>query len=114
MNVEVGISKNLEPAFHEAMRNIYKRANAEYHYNATRFLQLVTDQGGLRAAQILLKPGSVSDGLMRLWKESRLDISMEALVQQEPWRRLFTTEELSIAYKRLLDLGYVVEWPRDV
>jgi hypothetical protein len=103
------MSKNLEPAFHAAMVGIYEMAKAECYYNATRFLQLVNEHGGLHAARTLLHSGGFSDGLTRLWQEGRLDISMEALVLKDPWRSLFTTEELAIADKRLRDLGYAVK-----
>lgn len=103
------MSRNLEPAFHETMVSIYEMAKAECHYNATRFLQLVNEHGGLHAAKTLLHSDGYSDGLTRLWEEGRLDISMEALVLKDPWRSLFTTEELAIVVTRLRDLGFDVK-----
>jgi predicted HNH restriction endonuclease len=37
----------------------------------------------------------------------RLDISLEAVVLQEPWNTLFTPEELAVAQKRLQKYGQV-------
>lgn len=37
----------LELEFHEAMLTIYRRAKSEAKYNAIRFLQMVSDHGGL-------------------------------------------------------------------
>lgn len=61
---------------------------------------------GLAAAKTLLAATRHPEGLTRLWEEGRLDISMGALVLRDPWSGLFTEEELSVARKRLKDLGY--------
>jgi hypothetical protein len=44
----------LERLFHNEMLHIYERARTECHYTATRFLQMVVEQGGLAAAKALL------------------------------------------------------------
>lgn len=97
---------NLEDAFHGAMLEIYERAKSECNYTATRFIQMVNDRGGLSAAKLLLAVPRMSEGLTRLWEEKRLDISMEATILREPWRQLFTPDELEVARKRLENLGY--------
>jgi hypothetical protein len=97
---------SLEAAFHQKMVDIYERAKSECHYNATRFLQMVEEHGGLQAAKQLIASKRLSEGLIKLWEMRRLDISMEALVIQEPWSSLFTAEEVSSARKLLKDLGY--------
>ena len=96
----------LEIAFDERMRQIYDQAKDECGYTATRFLQMVNADGGLRAAKKLLSTGAYSEGLTRLWEEKRLDISLEATVLKEPWSGLFTEQELSIARKKLDELGW--------
>ena len=97
---------DIEVAFHREMLNIYEQAKTECNYVATRFLQMVGRLGGLAAAKQLLASEGYSEGLTRLWEERRLDISMEALILQDPWRKLFTVEELEIARLRLTKLGY--------
>ena len=97
---------DLEQRFHEEMIRVYDRAKKECRYTATRFMQMVTDYGGLQAAKMLLAAPRISEGLTRLWEEKRLDISMEATLIREPWCRLFSPEELATARKRLDDLGY--------
>lgn len=42
---------DLENQFHRAMLGIYKTARSRCRYNATRFLQMVTEYGGLQAAK---------------------------------------------------------------
>jgi hypothetical protein len=101
----------VEKRFHEEMVNIYQRAKKECNYNATRFLQMVTELGSLQAAKALLHAPNLSDGFAALWELGRLDLSMEALVLRSPWRTLFTDDELATASKRLRDLDYSVDEP---
>ncbi len=97
---------DLELQFHEEMLQIYHRAKTECRYNATRFLQMVSDAGGLSAARTLLSAPGVSDGFAALWQCGRLDLTVEALVLKSPWRTLFSQHDLEVARKRLEDLGY--------
>lgn len=97
---------DLEVRFHQRMLDVYEQAKSECNYTATRFRNMVADQGGLATAKSLLGSGGYSDGLTRLWEEKRLDISMEATVLQEPWPALFTEDELSTARTKLKELGY--------
>ncbi|HEV2498350.1 MAG TPA: hypothetical protein VGY31_02070 [Terriglobia bacterium] len=91
------------------MIRIYERAKAECSYNATRFLQMVIDQGGLKAAKTLLSHPDISSGLEELWKCRRLGISMEAVVLRQPGCQLFCQQELAAARRKLEDLGYKPE-----
>lgn len=91
----------LEMQFHDAMLNIYARAKAECGYNATRFLQMISESNGVEAARRLLHGRDSSDGFTELWKCGRLDISMEALVLHTRWKSLFSDEERAIARRRL-------------
>jgi len=92
--------------FHQEMLSIYSRAKDECDYNATRFLRMVSEQGGLQAARSLLHAEGYSEGLTALWERGRLDITMEALILQEPWSQLFSEDEVTVARRRLKDLGY--------
>ena len=101
------MNEDLEQAFDDAMRGIYRAACSECRYTPTRFLQLVQKQGGVRAAKILLQPQQQhSEGLTKLWEFGRLDLSMEKLVLDCRWKPLFTDEELCTARKRLHELHY--------
>jgi hypothetical protein len=67
---------------------------------------MVSEEGGLKAAKTLLHADGYSEGLKALWEKGRLDITMEAIVIQEPWSQLFTIDELATARRRLEELGY--------
>lgn len=92
--------------FTEAMLDIYRRAKDEVGYNASRFRQMVIENGGLTAAQQLLQRPTVSEGYERLWDEDRLDLSVEALILRPKWAPLFSEEELRTARERLSEFGY--------
>ena len=95
----------MEERFHIEMVRIYREAT-KFGYYPNYFLRMVAEQGGLSAAKQLLGDSRVSSGFERLWKERRLDLSVEALVLLEPWNSLFTDAELAVARHRLDELGY--------
>ena len=99
---------NLESGFHKEMLRIYAEAK-EFGYYPNYFHGMVVDRGGLPAAKHLLVGQELSDGFIRLWEECRLDLSVEALVLQDPWSSLFTHEELTEAQRRLEGVGYDVK-----
>ena len=53
---------DLEQQFHEAMIEVYKNAKQYCKYNATYFLQMVIDKGGLAAAKYLIATDNPSEG----------------------------------------------------
>ena len=92
--------------FNEAMLDIHRRAKAEANYNATRFLRMVLERGGLETAQYLLRSSTVSDGYTALWERNRLDLTVEAMILRPEWHGLFSDVDRQIAVKRLREYGY--------
>jgi hypothetical protein len=98
---------DLETKFNEAMFDIYRRAKAEAKYNATIFLQMLTDNGGLSTAKTLINSTKPSDGYTALYLRGRLDLTVEAVVvENSAWHPLFAAEELVKAEKRLSAYEY--------
>jgi hypothetical protein len=95
-----------ERVFHRRMVLVYERARDEAGYVATRFLQMVSERGGLEAAKALLNSPAVSDGFTALWERGRLDLTVEKLVLEPEFRDLFNEEERLIARDRLKQYGY--------
>jgi len=84
----------------------YLKAKRECGYNATRFLQMISEQDGLATAKKLIaKPGG-TDGFTTLWEHQRLDISVEAIVLKPEFAPLFTEEERNLCRERLTQFGY--------
>ena len=96
----------LEDKFHRDMVGIYETAKKELHYNASYFIQMVAENGGLKAAQKLLASHEPSSGFTVLWEHHRLDLSVESLVLRADYYPLFTEQEREVARARLAEYGY--------
>src|SRR6266446_164064 len=93
--------------FDAAMFDIYRRAKAEAGYNATIFLRMISDKGGLATAKYLINSPTPSDGYTHLYERGRLDLTVEAMVvEATTWHELFTESELARARHRLKQYGY--------
>ncbi len=95
--------------FNNDMTEIYNRAKKECRYNATYFLRMLSNHGGLNTAKILLSSSGPQYGFEKLWGCGRLDLTVEALVRQPKYISLFTEQEIKTAEKRLRDYGYELD-----
>lgn len=102
------MSADFEKRLDEAMLDVYRRANVEAGYNATRFLGMITEIGGYATARTLLHTPTVSEGYTALWKRGRLDLTVEAVILRPEWRDAFSDSEREIARRRLGECGYNV------
>jgi hypothetical protein len=82
------------------MEAIYHQAKS-IGYNATRFLQMLREHGGLETAHQLLSGDGVSYGFTELWLRGRPDLTVEALALQPEYVELFSDAELAGASERL-------------
>ena len=98
-----------EKRFNVAMMDIYQTAKKECRYNATRFMQMVAEKGGVAAAKQLISKDGGTDGFATLWEHGRLDLSVEAHVLKEEYRELFTDEERKMCRDRLMEFGFKCE-----
>ena len=91
----------------EALLDGYRRAGEETGYWGTRFLQAVRRNGGLETAKRMLRPRTVGQraGLDALLEAGRPDLTVEAIILQPKFQKLFTNEELKIAKERLGEYG---------
>ena len=95
-----------EIKFNRSMEEIYFKAKEEIGYTPTRFMQLLSQQGGIKTAKQLISKSGGTYGFEVLWEKHRLDLSVEYLVLQDEYSSLFTEEEKSICRKRLNDFGF--------
>lgn len=98
----------IENKFNEDMQQIYIRAKIELKYNATRFMRLVSEKGGLQTAKQLIAKDGGTYGFEILWENKRLDLSIEAHVLKAEYSTLFSDEEKDICRRRLKEFGYVI------
>lgn len=81
----------------------------EIGYNASRFIQMVNEQGALPAAKSLISAIQPSEGFTKLWELQRLDISVEARALKPEYRALFEPAEIKACRERLA----AYEWKTD-
>jgi hypothetical protein len=86
--------------FERDMESIYIDAKA-IGYNATRFLAMLRERGGIETAHRLLRGTDISYGFTELWLLGRQDLTVEALVIRPEYATLFSSEELATARARL-------------
>lgn len=98
--------KELQREFGAAMRNIYSRAKSEAGYNATYFLQMLSEIGPLETARRLVMSTQPSQGFTALWERHRLDLTVEARILERRFEPLFTDAERQAARQRLDAYGY--------
>ncbi len=97
----------LTQAFDKAMFDIYRRADAEIGYRPTIFLNMLHERGGVSTARFLINAVKPSEGYTRLYEAGRLDLTVEAVVVENPqWHELFTSDEILRARRRLKDYRY--------
>lgn len=93
--------------FHVALLALCDRTVAETSYNPREFRNMILRNGGFEAAKRLLQPPvfPFHDGLAKLSTLGRLDLSLEEMVVNSPWKELFEAEnllnEISLAKTRL-------------
>jgi hypothetical protein len=100
------MTRSLEDRFTRHLSELVRRTTDETGYNPTLFQQMLHERQGVGTARALLNSNKPSSGFTTLWEKGRLDLTLEAIVIQEPWAALFTSSELATARKRLKDLGY--------
>lgn len=99
--------QELSKQFDSATFDIYRRAKSEANYNATVFLRMISDRGGLSTAKYLINASKPSDGYAHLYERERLDLTVEAMVvENSKWHQLFTADELDRARLRLNQYEY--------
>ncbi|MEU8802274.1 DUF262 domain-containing protein [Spirillospora sp. NPDC048819] len=97
---------DLAAEFHGAMLLLYARTKTEAEYNASAFLSMVTEHGGVGAAKILLASPTITDGFTALHERGRLDLTVEAHALDPRFMPLFTEDEQDRARHRLTEAGY--------
>jgi len=97
---------DLATRFNEDMRLVYQRAKSECGYNATRYLQMLAEKGGLETARTLVRSPHISDGFETLWRYGRLDLTVEYLVIRPEYASLFSESDIKLARDRMTQTGF--------
>ena len=96
----------LEQEFDKESLDHYNEAK-RLGYDAIGYIRKVAELGPLATAKQFLAASKPQEGFTRLWLMKRLDLSIEALVELEKYRPLFTDLEIQTAVERLDAVQYV-------
>lgn len=88
--------------FDLAVTGNISRAVEQCGYQPETYLRMVSQYGGLQAAERLLAE-PVSDDSLQLWARGRKDLTIEALAQSRKWKDLFSAGEQLVAERRCAD-----------
>ena len=97
----------LEAEFNNAMMNLYRAPKEECDYNATYFLNMLFEHGGVETARRMLAgPQAPQYGFTKLYECERLDITVECVVLNRRFQELFEDHELDTAHQRLREYNF--------
>jgi len=100
------MEKNQDIKLTSFLRAKAEEAKRAIQYHPNYFLGMLEADGGYLTVIRLLSANGVSEGFIKLWEHSRLDLSVEALVVESEWRAAFDPVLIARAEKRLNDVGY--------
>ncbi|MEA2088571.1 MAG: hypothetical protein U9O55_01885 [Patescibacteria group bacterium] len=99
--------ENLKKEFEKDIWQSYHKTK-KAGYNPTIFFQMLQKYGGIETAKKLLAPqNSIQYGFKKLDKLNILYLSVEALVLQDKYKKLFTEQELKIAKWKVENIGKI-------
>jgi hypothetical protein len=100
----------LEDEFNQRMQEIYRAGKREARFSAPLLAEMLKEHGGLETARRFIHSPDYHAGFTALWERKRLDLTVEAVIMEEPkWQPLFTAEEIEICRQRLRSYGYSPE-----
>jgi hypothetical protein len=102
-----GADPAVRAASERAMKDVYVRAKKKAGYAAGFFLTMLSEYGGLGTARRLLASPEASSGFTALYERGRFDLTVEAVVVRSEFAELFTEQEVEVARRRLVRLGYL-------
>lgn len=104
--------ETLKDEFKRAMFGIYRDAKEQANYTATIFLRMLYERGPMETALYLVNSPKPSDGYTALWERKRLDLTVEAVIIDNPkFHCLFDVETLKNACRRLKEYDYDFKQP---
>jgi hypothetical protein len=97
---------NLEYALGREFQRAVNICINQYGYRPSYFLQMLDNYGPIDTAIRLVTASKLHEGFTRLWELRRLDLTVEAIILDDPYNQLFAEEVLERAKERLEELGY--------
>ncbi len=99
--------EQLEKDFDKAMWRLYQATLNEAGYDSKTFRRMLREHRGRETAHRLIRSTKLSNGYANLYQLGRLDLTVEAVIHDNPrWHPLFSKEELKKVRQRLIRFGY--------
>jgi len=92
-----------EALYNEFTKEIHtaNEKSVKLGYYPSRFLQMAEQSGSVQAAKKMVTSGAIPNGMKKLKKMRKLDLTIESIMIKEKYQSLFTVEELNAAKWRL-------------
>jgi hypothetical protein len=90
-----------EEELYSHLQGLIKLCQEELNYTPTYFIRMLEEYGAVSAVIQLVVSNKVSEGFTKLALEGRLDLSVEAVVLEEPWSSLFDDDVIASARNKL-------------
>ncbi len=94
------ITKKQDDEIVAMLTDMAGRAKDEVNYPATRFLQMLSENGGLATVQSLLATSKPSEGFTNMVLAGRIDLTMEWAMLEMPWMAFLSPSEVRVAQRR--------------
>ena len=104
------MNEKLEKKLEQEYRRVSHLFHREYGIYPSRFLQMLQEHGAIQTTIRLVMDPIYNEGFTKLWELGRLDLSVEAIILQEPYRNLFSDEVLNKAKEKLQELEYSADY----
>jgi 5-methylcytosine-specific restriction protein A len=92
--------------FNERIHKAIKESVEKCNYTPHQFIQMVNEYGAIETAKKLINSSKPSVGYVKLFEKNRLDLTVENIVLEEEWSKLFTEDELKKARQRLKEFNF--------
>lgn len=97
---------DIQKRFYKDILNIYQTAKRKFGYNASRFLQILSEIGGVKIAKKLIIKDEGTYRFSILYEHKRLDLSVEAFFIKDEYKMLFSDDEREMCKARPLKFDY--------
>lgn len=103
------LEQNLQEEFNKEVFKNMKQSQELLKCNHSRFMQMYNryNNNFVTVANVLaLDRSYITEGILRLWKMKKLNLTVEALVVDPKYRSLFSKKVIDICKSKLKKLGY--------
>lgn len=87
--------------FYTDVINIYREVDLKLNYKLNNLLKMINNKGAINAAKFIVKEDRDTYGLELLMKNGMEDLTIERLILNEKYKKLFNDEDRELSRIRL-------------